>query len=182
MARSLNCMITGVKGSPGYLVTSDGVLIGKRGRPLKMCTNNGGYLGTGVARDGSSSRVMLHRVVAEAFIPNPEDKETVNHKNGIKTDNAVSNLEWMTCSENNLHSYRTLGRQSAKIWLGKFGAEHNRSRAVSSISKETGERINYGSCSEAARMTGGAVGNIHRAAVKGFPIYSYGFYWEFVNG
>jgi HNH endonuclease len=61
----------------------------------------------------SSKRMYLHRLIASIFIPNPANKKTINHKNGIKTDNRVVNLEWTTSSENNLHAYRVLKKQSS---------------------------------------------------------------------
>ena len=65
------------------------------------------YLSIGLRRNNLSSGHMVHRLVAKAFIPNPLNKKTVNHINGIKDDNRVENLEWNTVKENVRHSWRT---------------------------------------------------------------------------
>lgn len=64
-----------------------------------------GYLHLDLYHNGKPSYFMTHRLVAEAFIPNPENKPEVNHKKGIKTDNRASELEWNTSSENSQHSF-----------------------------------------------------------------------------
>jgi len=88
--------------SLGYIVRikSDG-----RQKKISDVVSHYGYLICHLCKGGVAKKVILHRIVAMTFIPNPENKPQVNHINGIKTDNRVCNLEWATRSENMLHSY-----------------------------------------------------------------------------
>lgn len=76
------------------------------GRVLKACYTSKGYLAyTFYKQEGGEKRLMAHRLVANAFISNPEKKGEVNHKNGEKDDNKISNLEWCTGQENRKHAF-----------------------------------------------------------------------------
>jgi hypothetical protein len=74
---------------------------------LKPFKNKNGYLIATLYNQGKV-RTGVHRLVALTFIPNPEDKPQINHKDGNKENNNLNNLEWVTCSENNLHRRRVL--------------------------------------------------------------------------
>lgn len=74
-------------------------------RIIKITKNRGGYSAIMITDINKNTKtVKIHRLVAIAFIPNPENKKTVNHINGVKHDNRIENLEWSTYSENNRHA------------------------------------------------------------------------------
>lgn len=74
-----------------------------KGRILRGCKAPSGYIQVQLG----DKQERLHRIVARAFIPNPENKECINHKDGNKTNNHVSNLEWCTRAENMRHAIKT---------------------------------------------------------------------------
>ncbi len=84
------------------------------------------YLQVGLNKRNVHKTKLIHRLVASAFVDNPENKPEVNHKDGNKHNNHASNLEWMTSKENHIHSFKVLGRKGTKSMLGKFGKYHNR--------------------------------------------------------
>lgn len=78
-----------------------------KGELMNPSENRDGYLQTALTKNGRTMSPMVHRLVAETFIKNPKNKPIINHKNGIKTDNRRSNLEWCTHKENMEHASRT---------------------------------------------------------------------------
>lgn len=77
---------------------------------MKQQKNNKGYLFVCYKQGGKRKNILVHRLVAQAFIPNPNNKKEVNHIDGNPLNNIVSNLEWCTSSENRTHAYYVLGR------------------------------------------------------------------------
>ena len=71
---------------------------------LTPVDNGKGYLRIKLTINNKSKRIMLHRIIAEAFLPNPNNYPVINHINGNKKDNQITNLEWCTQSQNCLHS------------------------------------------------------------------------------
>ena len=90
---------------PKYKVTEKGDVFNSQGLRLKPEKTRNGYLRVSLSNDKiKHKRFSIHRLVAEAFIPNPDNLPQVDHKNEIKTDNDVSNLRWCMPLENLEHS------------------------------------------------------------------------------
>lgn len=91
-----------IKSLPRIVPVTNRIL--KNERILKLSQDKDGYYFINLKKNKKNFNLFIHRLVAMAFIPNPNNKSTVNHKNGIKTDNTIENLEWCTDLENYRHA------------------------------------------------------------------------------
>lgn len=144
-----------IPGTNGRLAVSDrgrvkSFLRNKQeGAILKATTDKKGYLRLRVTLDREKLSYKVHRLVAEAFVPNPGCKPQVNHKDGNKKNNSADNLEWVTNAENASHA---MGRG---LWDGVLEASRkvNQARMTPVVAEnaKTGETIAFESVSAAER-------------------------------
>lgn len=125
---------------------------GKQGY-LTLTTRIGG-------RDGKAWLIKVHRAVAQAYIPNPENKPCVNHKNGIKTDNHVDNLEWATYAENTRHAFDT------GLAVARKGEELHNSRLTEEDVLDIRRRYTPWCKKNGARALSREYGIVHSAIVR----------------
>ena len=120
-----------------------------------------GYISIKLYKNNTGKHFQVHRLIADAFIPNSENKNCINHINGIKTDNRLENLEWMTYSENNKHAYDTGLKKTRKVICIETSIMYKSMR-------EAGKLLNIGfqdiwGCCNSHKKTAG------------------GFHWQYAN-
>jgi hypothetical protein len=104
--------------SPTYFISNLGNVKNSRGTILKQTTCKKGYKKISIGNPRKSYKV--HRLVALMFIENELNKSQVNHINGIKNDNRVENLEWMTNQENCIHAWQNGFKENQRILLSNL--------------------------------------------------------------
>ncbi len=114
----------------------------------KPYINSNGYF----AIEIKGTHYYIHRLLAYHFIPNPENKRTVNHKDGDKLNNSLSNLEWATDSENNQHAYNTGLKKGS--FISKNGLLHPRSKKVIQIDHLNNSKVEFESARQASLKIG----------------------------
>ncbi len=132
---------------------------------LKAIVDNHGYLRVTLYKNGKKKAGIIHRLVAQAFMPNPNSFPVINHKNGIKSNNSVANLEWCSQSHNVRESYR-LGLQTIKSRrVNQYDLSGNLIRTWESIN-EPRKKYNASHISDCCR---------------GLRKYTHGYIWRYAD-
>jgi hypothetical protein len=138
---------------------------------LKPTKDKWGYYGVNLWKGGKNTRKKVHRLVAEAFLPNPNNLRYINHKDEDKANNSVENLEWCTSSYNN-----TYGSRVDRMRLAKF-------KPVEQLTKDGKVVARFESLMQAEAITGIKASNISKVAKGG--IYGFntagGYKWRFAK-
>lgn len=144
-----------------YEVHPNGAIRNKKTlRTLKPRLDRGGYYSVTLCGDDGRKESLVHRVVALAFLKKIEGKECVNHINGDKGNNDLSNIEWCSYSENTIHAYD----KKLLIPYDRTGSKHPRVKVTTSLTKEVINFLSmghtHGEASKIFKISTGTVSNI----------------------
>lgn len=151
---------------------------------LKPHIDCGGYLRVGLRKEGKEKIYKMHRLVAQAFLPNPNNYPQINHKDEDKTNNCVSNLEWCTPKYNSNYGTRNerlkgkLIVNNYKSMLGKFGKDNPNSKPINQYDLEGNFIREWDSTMDVKRELGYCQSSIN-SCVNGKLKTSYGYIWKY---
>ena len=146
---------------------------------LKATINSSGYFKVELHKKGKTKVLYVHRLIASAFIPNPENKPQVNHKNGDKLCNSIDNLEWVTRSENQKHAIKN-GLRSPSPMLGRFGKLNHNSKSILQCDVSGNIIRKWDSIAEASRYYGCNCSSISNV-LNGNRKTCKGYIWKYDN-
>lgn len=142
--------------------------------------DNNGYVVVSLTNNKKQRKFLVHRLIAIHFIKNNNNLPCINHIDGNKQNNDISNLEWCSYSQNNKHALDNNLRKPPAPWKGKFGTENKTSKKVGQYNLN-GDLINIYPCvHEVYRKLRFPVTNI-AAACRGKQKTAYGFKWKYIN-
>jgi hypothetical protein len=141
---------------PNYSVTKEGKVFSHNIIGFLAPFNCNGYLRVSLSSNNKFKKYLIHRLVAESFIENMENKPFVNHINGNKSDNRLENLEWCNNSENMIHAYKTGLYDKSENKAGEMGKKTIKfaQKANEKLVLDTQMGIFYNSAKEASDLLG----------------------------
>lgn len=164
--------------SLGHYGANGTVAYFQHGKILKSRPDKDGYNLVCLYKEKKGKNKRVHRLVAQAFIPNPMNKPTINHKNGIRNDNRVQNLEWATMSENQLHAFMILKRKHRVLTEAERRKMfYSRRKKVIQYDEKMNKISIYESMKEAEKKTGIFSQSIGRCC-RGEQKHAGGFIWK----
>lgn len=168
--KSLLFIMRQLKGYEGiYWITKEGRVFNKRKKELKGSKDFEGYISITLRKNNKSINKRMHRLVLETFKPNHEKKLFVNHKNGIKHDNRLENLEWVTASENHLHAFKIGLRKAQK------GEKHGNSKLKDEQVREIKKLIEEG------KLTNIEIGKLFNVSHQTISSIKMGKNWSWIE-